>query len=143
MNESEKLPLIDQLLPELEFSTARSGGPGGQNVNKVETKVEVRFHPASSVILDQEQKDRIQKNLGSKLTTDGWLIVTAQEERSQSRNKELAVKKLSDLLEKGLRKPKVRKATKPSAAAKQKRLQTKKRNAEKKANRGPLPDEAL
>ncbi len=139
--ENKELPSIDLILPELEFKTARSGGPGGQNVNKVATKVEVRFHSASSRILDQEQKDLLVKNIGSKLTTEGFLIVAAQEGRSQLINKELALEKFLVLLHQALRKPKKRKPTKPSAGAKQERLEMKKRNSEKKANRGPLPDQ--
>src|SRR5690606_21883583 len=121
----DPLPSIEDLLPELEFRTARSGGPGGQNVNKVETKVELRFHPATSAVLSEEQKQLIGKNLAKKLTTEGWLIVTAQEERSQAANRELVQRKFMEVLEKALRKPKKRKRTKPSTEAKKKRLEEK------------------
>jgi ribosome-associated protein len=134
----DPLPTIEELFPELQFQTARSGGPGGQNVNKVESKVELRWHPESSNVLDAEQKKRLAETLLGKLTTDGWLIIKAQEERSQSANRELVQKKFMELLEKALSKPKKRKKTRPSAEAKQKRLEEKKKISEKKAARGKL-----
>ncbi|GGF05407.1 alternative ribosome rescue aminoacyl-tRNA hydrolase ArfB [Hymenobacter cavernae] len=127
--------MINDLTPELQFQTARSSGPGGQNVNKVESKVEVRFHVASSQLLTDEQKGLILSKLGKQLTTDGYLIVTAQEDRSQLRNKETAIRKLHDLLKRALHKPKARRATRPSAGAVRERLQAKKKHSEKKANR--------
>jgi ribosome-associated protein len=134
----DPLPALEELRPELHFTTSRSGGPGGQNVNKVETKVELRFQPASSAVLTDAQKELILQKFASKLTTEGWLIVTAQEERSQAANRELVEKKFMDLLAEGLRQPKKRKRTKPSPAAKQKRLEEKKKVSEKKASRGKL-----
>jgi len=127
--------MLNDLTPELQFQTARSSGPGGQNVNKVESKVEVRFHVASSQLLTDEQKELILSKLGKQLTTDGYLLVTAQEDRSQLRNKETAIRKLHDLLKRALHKPKARRATRPSAGAVRERLQAKKKNSEKKANR--------
>ncbi|OON70736.1 alternative ribosome rescue aminoacyl-tRNA hydrolase ArfB [Hymenobacter sp. CRA2] len=129
------LPPLNAFLPELQFQTARSSGPGGQNVNKVESKVEVRFRVADSALLTDEQKQRLQEKLASRLTTEGDLIVTSQEDRSQSRNKELALQKFYEVLTKALHRPKARRATKPSAGAVRKRLESKKKNSEKKANR--------
>ncbi|KUG06157.1 alternative ribosome rescue aminoacyl-tRNA hydrolase ArfB [Solirubrum puertoriconensis] len=129
------LPPPDAFLPELQFQTARSSGPGGQNVNKVETKVELRFQPQASALLSDEQKQRVLEKLASRLTADGVLIITAQESRSQQRNKELAVEKFYELLQRSLHRPKARKATKPSAGAVRQRLEGKRRQSEKKANR--------
>jgi ribosome-associated protein len=131
------LPSLTEFLPELQFQTARSSGPGGQNVNKVESKVELRFRPAASALLSEEQKQRLLEKLASRLTSEGDLIVTSQEDRSQSRNRELALQKFYELLTKALHRPKARKATKPSAGAVRKRLESKKKNSEKKANRRP------
>lgn len=129
---------LGALLPELQFKTARSGGAGGQNVNKVESKVEVRFHPASSNVLTDEQKATILERLGSKLSSEGYLIVSSQEERGQLQNKEIALEKLMRALNEALKKKKKRKPTRPSAEAKEKRLNEKRRNAERKAARGAI-----
>ncbi|OUJ71648.1 alternative ribosome rescue aminoacyl-tRNA hydrolase ArfB [Hymenobacter crusticola] len=129
------LPSASTFLPELQFQTARSSGPGGQNVNKVESKVELRFHVASSQLLTEEQKEILLTKLAKQLTGEGYLLVTAQEDRSQLRNKEAAVEKFHLLLKRTLHKPKARKATKPSPGAVRERLQSKKKHSEKKANR--------
>ncbi|RTQ53669.1 aminoacyl-tRNA hydrolase [Hymenobacter gummosus] len=129
------LPAPEAFWSELQVQTSRSSGPGGQNVNKVESRVELRFDVANSLLLSEEQKQRILEKIGPQLTADGLLVVTAQEDRSQLRNKELALKKLHDALLKALHRPKPRKATKPSAGAVRKRLEAKKKNSEKKANR--------
>ena len=134
----DPVPPIDSLRPELEFRTSRSGGPGGQNVNKVETKVELRFHPENSAVLTEKQKKLVIGKLAAKLTTEGWLIVTAQEERSQAGNRELVEKKFMEILAEALKEKKKRKRTKPPAEAKQKRLEEKKKLSQKKASRGKL-----
>jgi ribosome-associated protein len=120
------------LLPELEFASSRSSGPGGQNVNKVNTKITLRFNIRESRILTDEEKQTLLYKLANKLTVDGWLQINAQEKRSQLQNKELAMEKFNVLLSKAFEVRKARKKTKPSKAAKRKRLDTKKKQSEKK-----------
>ncbi len=127
--------MLPDLTPELQFQTARSGGPGGQNVNKVESKVEVRFSIAASTLLTDAQKARLQKKLASKLTTDGFLLLTSQVHRSQVQNKEAVVKKLYETLEKALTVAKRRVSTLPTVASVQERLNAKKLASEKKTTR--------
>ncbi|WP_375418768.1 alternative ribosome rescue aminoacyl-tRNA hydrolase ArfB [uncultured Hymenobacter sp.] len=129
------LPPANAFLPEINFQTSRSSGPGGQNVNKVESRVELRFVLADSQLLSAEQKERLQGKLRSRLTAEGVLLITAQEDRSQLRNKDIALRKLHELLRQGLHQDKPRKATKPSKSAVRKRLETKKKDGEKKASR--------
>ena len=121
-----------ELLPELEFSTSRSSGPGGQNVNKVSTKVIIRWNLLNSALITDEQKMLLLNKLASQLTREGELIINSQESRSQLQNKELALEKLDTLLRKALTKPKTRKATRPTKSSKVKRVDNKKRHAEKK-----------
>jgi ribosome-associated protein len=123
---------VDLLKPELSFETARSGGPGGQHVNKVETKVLLRFDVTGSSILSNEQKQHLLARLARHLTRDGVLLITAQESRSQHANRELALEKLRQLLTAAFRRPKRRKPTKPTHGSKQKRLTSKKAHGEKK-----------
>ena len=132
------LPPAAAFLPEIVFQTSRSSGPGGQNVNKVESRVELRFHLQDSQVLTEEQKALILEKLANQLTADGLLLVTAQDDRSQYRNKEIALVRFHELLLKSLRRPKPRKATKPGKAAVRKRLEGKKIQGEKKANRRRL-----
>lgn len=120
------------LLPELEFSASRSSGPGGQNVNKVNSRITLRLNIPGSTILTDAEKAVLLSKLASRLTDAGELMVHAQDKRSQLQNKEAALQKLDEILAKALQKKKVRKATKPSKTAVQKRITGKKKQSEKK-----------
>ena len=129
------LPPAAAFLPEITFQTSRSSGPGGQNVNKVESRVELRWHLMESQLLIEPQKTLILEKIANQLTTEGLLLITAQDDRSQLRNKEIALARFYELLLKSLRRPKPRTATKPSKSAVRKRLEGKKIHSDKKANR--------
>lgn len=128
--------LVSELRKELRFTVSRSAGPGGQNVNKVNSKVTLRFDVARSRVLTEEQKLRIQRRLTSQINSSGFLVVTAQESRSQHENREVATKKFEKLIAQAFIRRKVRKHTKPTNSSVKARLEQKKRHSDKKRRRG-------
>lgn len=126
---------LSALLKEIEFQTALSGGPGGQHVNKTETKVILIWDIAQSDLFSESQKEQLKRRLASRINASGLFKLNVSETRSQLKNKKIAISAFQDLVKKALQKPKKRIKTKPSRAAKLKRLQKKKQHAEKKQQR--------
>ena len=127
----------DVLLNELQFKAVRSSGAGGQNVNKVASKVELTFDLEASQGLSDEEKEVLKETIGNRLTKENVLLLQCDESRSQHKNKEIVIKRFFDVLEEGLIVPKERVPTKVPKAVVKKRLKTKRQTSEKKANRKP------
>jgi ribosome-associated protein len=120
-------------LEEIELRASRSSGPGGQHANVTASRIEAVFDVEASEALDEEQRDLLRRRLGDRVTA------VAQDARSQARNRELALERLREKLAEGLRRPKPRRPTKPSRAARERRLEDKRRRSTRKAQRRPPP----
>jgi ribosome-associated protein len=140
---TDDLVINDQLtIPagELEITASRSSGPGGQHVNKADTRIQVRWNVTGSAVLSDAQRGRLQRNLASRLTEQGDLLLACDTHRSQRRNREEALQRLAALVREALIPPKPRKKTRPSRAAAEKRLQEKKHRGQVKRSRGKPGD---
>jgi ribosome-associated protein len=136
---SEKLLAVNDSLSiprgELDVRVSRASGAGGQHVNKTSSRVEIFWNIPASRALSEEQRARLLDRLSARLTTDGSIRVVASDMRSQSRNRGLAEERLMELVRRALLVPRKRKPTKPTRAAKEARLETKKRHSNKKRDR--------
>ena len=126
---------------EFQFVTSRSSGPGGQNVNKVNSKVELRFNVGESLLLTEDEKILLFEKLVNRISTDGILQIICQEDRSQLKNKLHCIHKFYLCIENALHRSKLRLKTKPSRASKQRRLDSKKKQAQKKNERSSNYDD--
>jgi ribosome-associated protein len=126
---------------EIKYQTSRSSGPGGQHVNKTESKVELYWNLEESQALSDYQRNILRGKLGKKLTSEGVLIMYSQQTRSQIRNKELVTERFQVLIERLLTPPKKRRATKPTRASVERRIKAKKQRSEKKRGRGKPGEE--
>jgi ribosome-associated protein len=123
---------------ELHFDFIRSSGPGGQNVNKVATAVQLRFDAARSPSLPEDVRERLRRVAGKRMTADGVVVITAQRYRSQQKNREDAVGRLVSLIERAAVAPKKRRKTKPTRESRERRLDEKKKRGRVKRKRGPV-----
>ena len=122
---------------EIEFDYIRSPGPGGQNINKVASAVQLRYNAGASVILDDWTRARLGTLAGRRLTREGWLVLTAHRHRSQEGNRRDALERLADLIESARARPKPRRATRPTRGARERRLEGKKLRTRVKDLRRP------
>jgi len=126
---------IEALKSELDYKAVRSSGSGGQHVNKVASKVVLYFNIENSIVFNEDEKNRLRDFFSSRLSKHGVLILSSEESRSQFRNKALVTQRFLSLIEEGLKEEAERKPTKVPFAVKKKRLENKRKNSEKKANR--------
>jgi ribosome-associated protein len=125
----------------ISFSYVRASGPGGQNVNKVSSAVQMRFDLAGTSVLDAASKQRLRVLAGRRVTADGAVLITARTQRSQEQNRREALARLADLIERASVAPKLRRATRPTRASQQRRLETKTRTQRTKRLRGKVGDD--
>ncbi len=123
------------LIKELKFKATKSSGAGGQHVNKVSSKIELTFDVANSAVFSEEQKELLLLKLSNRLTKGNILILTCQENRSQHKNKELVIKRFFEVIKQSLKRPKIRKATKPSKSSIKRKAENKRKQAFKKSMR--------
>jgi len=141
-----KIEINDQISideSELQLEFVQASGPGGQNINKVATAVQLRFDAANSPSLPEEVRTRLRRLAGKRMTAEGILIIEASQHRSQERNRQDAIDRLVDLLRQAAKKPRLRRKTKPTVASRRKRLETKRRRGEiKRLRRSPPPPDS-
>ena len=121
---------------ELEERFVRSSGPGGQNVNKVASAVELRFDASKSTVLDHEVRERLKRLAGSRMTAEGVILIDARRFRTQAKNREDARERLAELIRSALARPKRRRKTRPSTASRERRIESKRHRADTKRGRG-------
>ena len=120
---------------EFDFAASRSSGPGGQNVNKVNSRIQIRWNPTASASIEPDVAERFVKLAGKRMTKDGEILITGQEHRDAPKNKADCLERLAELLRAALVKPRVRKVTKPSRGSKERRLKEKRFRSETKQGR--------